>query len=170
MNDAQTSYMVNAEPYVGKITTNNSVPEYYVKNLSESIHGSERCITADNWFMSVPLAMKMRDDYSLSVVGTIRKNKPEVPLSFIRCASAMTSRFAFSNNMTLVSYCPKKNKVVLLISTLHKNGKINSETGKPEIVMHYNKTKEGTDTFDQLAKMYTTARISNRWTMRLFYV
>jgi len=52
---------------------------------------------------------------------------------------------------------------------LHKNGKIDSETGKLEIVVHYNKTKRGTDTFDQLAKMYTTARISNRWTMRLFY-
>jgi len=125
MNDAQTSYMAesNAETYVGKLTTNDPVPEYYVKKLSELIHGSKRNITADNWFEFVPLALKMKD-YSLTIIGTIRKNKPKIPPSFTRCASAMTSRFAFSNNITLISYCPKKNKVVLMISTLHKNNKI----------------------------------------------
>jgi len=107
LNDVQTSYMLNAEPYVGKLSTKDPVPEYYVKKLSEPIHGSERNITADNWFMSVELAKKMVD-LSLTIVGTLRKNKPEIPASFIRCASAMTSRFAYSDNLTLVSYCPKK--------------------------------------------------------------
>jgi len=55
-----------------------------------------------------------------------------------------------------------------LLSTLHKTGKINTDTGKPEIIMFYNKTKGGTDTFDQLCKEYTT-RITNRWPMRFFF-
>jgi len=57
----------------------------------------------------------------------------------------------------------------MLLSSLHKNGKIDESTGKPEIVMFYNSTKDGTDTFDQLCKSYTTARITNRWPMRFFY-
>jgi len=48
-----------------------------------------------------------------------------------------------------------------MISTLHKNNKINSDTGKPEMIMFYNKTKGDTDTFDQLTKTYTTARVTN---------
>jgi len=56
-----------------------------------------------------------------------------------------------------------------MISTLRKNNKINSDTGKPEMIMFYNKTKGSTDTFNQLAKTYTTARVTNRWPMRLFY-
>jgi len=103
------------------------------------------------------------------MVGTLRKNKPEIPPSFTRFVPSMTSRFVYSNNATLVSYCPKKNKVVMLLSSLHKNWKIDESTGKPEIVMFYNSTKGGTDTFDQLCKSYTTARITNRWPMRFLY-
>jgi len=62
--------MLNVEPYVGKHSTKDPVPEYYVKKLSGSIHGSERNITADNWFMSVELTKKMAD-LSLTIIGTL---------------------------------------------------------------------------------------------------
>jgi len=86
------------------------VPKYYVKKLSEPLFESGRNITADNWFMSVPLVQKMKEK-NLTMVGTLRKNKPEIPPSFTRFVPSMTSRFVYSNNATLVSYCPKKNKV-----------------------------------------------------------
>lgn len=108
LNDVQTSYMYNAEPYVGKIATSDPIPEYYVKKLSEPLFDSGRNITADNWFMSIPLVKKMQEK-NLTMVGTLRKNKPEIPPAFTRFVPSMTSRFAYSNNTTLVSYCPKKN-------------------------------------------------------------
>lgn len=111
----------------------------------------------------------MKQKYSITVVGTLRKNKPEIPPPFIKSASAGTSRFAYADGMTLVSYCPKENKVVLLLSFYHKTGRIDSETEKPEIVIFYNKTKGGTNTFDFMCKYYSVARIKNRWPLHLFY-
>lgn len=81
--------------------------------------------------------------YSLTVIGTLRKNKPEVLPSFTKCASPGTLRFAYADGMTLVTYCPK-NKTVLLLSTLHKAERLENEIQKPGIVIFYNKTKEGT--------------------------
>lgn len=40
---------------------------------------------------------------------------------------------------------------------------------KSNIVLHYNKNKGGTDTFDKLCHSYTVKKRSNRWPMRYFY-
>jgi hypothetical protein len=48
---------------------------------------------------------------------------------------------------TLVSYVPKKNKAVILLSTMHDgHGDINEEIGNSEIIHVYNKS--GVDTID----------------------
>lgn len=41
MCDSGTKYMINAMPYIGKATNTNGLPlgEYYVKELSQPIHG-----------------------------------------------------------------------------------------------------------------------------------
>ncbi|CAG5024678.1 unnamed protein product [Parnassius apollo] len=72
----------------GKITgqtsppPNVSVSEYYVMELSKSLVGSRRNITMDKWFTSIPLAKHLIDK-DLTVVWTIRKNKGEIPESFL---------------------------------------------------------------------------------------
>lgn len=60
-----------------------------------------------------------------------------------------TSRFVFTNELTLVSYTPKRNKIVLLLSSVHHDKAIDQRTNKPEIIMFYNATKGATDAFDQ---------------------
>lgn len=40
---------------------------------------------------------------------------------------------------------------------------------KPNMIHHYNRTKGGTDTFDQLCHSFSTARRTNRWPMRIFF-
>ena len=47
--------------------------------------------------------------------------------------------------------------------------KIDKESGKPEIILFYNKTKGGTDSFDQKCHQYSTARKSLRWPLRMLY-
>ncbi|XP_046479055.1 piggyBac transposable element-derived protein 4-like isoform X1 [Neodiprion pinetum] len=170
-NDVQTPYLIDAEPYVGKVETarGESVPSYYIKKLTEHIHNSGRNVTCDSWFMSIKIVQEMKDNYSLTMVGTLRKNKPKIPGTFTQSAAAGTVRFAYADGMTLLSYCPKRNKVVLLLSSLHKAGRMDEKIGKPEIVGFHNATKGGIDTFDELCKNYTTNRTTKRWPMRLFF-
>ncbi|XP_018398737.1 PREDICTED: piggyBac transposable element-derived protein 4-like [Cyphomyrmex costatus] len=163
LNDSKTFYMLNAIPYTGKVTTKRleNVPSYYVRQLSSSIHGTSRNITCDNWFTSIELINMMKHEHSLTMVGTIRKNKRQIPLVFRRSASVGNARYVYTNDMTLLSFTPKKNKVVCLVSSLHKNkGKTDEAIKKPEIISYYNSTKGGTDTFDFRAK--ATRRVEKR--------
>lgn len=170
MNDAKTFYMYNAIPYTGRIRTEpgESVPSFYVRKLSEPIHNTNRTITCDNWFSSIEIFNKMKREFNLSMVGTLRKNKRQIPISFTKSASLGTARYGYDGQNILLSYCPKKNKVVLVLSSRHKTGKQSEDTGKPEIIDFYNKNKCGTDVFDQMCGNYTCSRISSRWPMRFF--
>ena len=75
--------------------------------------------------------------------------------------------------MTLVSYAPNKKKVALAVSSFHKTGRMLSREAslpqKPEIILFYNKTKYGVDTFDQICRNYSVNRVCRRWPMRIFY-
>jgi hypothetical protein len=71
--------------------------------------------------------------------------------------------------MTLVSYVPKQNKAVILLSSMHDDDKIDDKTKKPEIILYYNSTKFGVDILDQLCVTYTTGIATRRWPLALFY-
>ena len=174
--DAKTFYLLNAEIYIGKNSTPQGIPvaEYYTVNLTKPIHGTNRNLTTDNWFTSVEMAKKLHDDYSITLVGTIKKNKAEVPELLIQVKDRLknSAMFAYSKYLTLLSYCPpksKQKKIVLLLSTMHPEGDKPNSTVLPEIVDFYNRTKGGVDTFDQLVHRYTVARKSRRWPLRVFY-
>lgn len=81
INDSETAYLIDGIPYTGRVTVepNEDIPGYYVRKLSESISGSNRNVTCDNWFTSIPIIEKLKNEYSLTVVGTIRKDKREIP-------------------------------------------------------------------------------------------
>lgn len=53
--------MIDAIPYMGKGTNTNGEPlaTFFVKQLTETIQGSNRNVTKDNWFTSVPLAKEL---------------------------------------------------------------------------------------------------------------
>ncbi|XP_039954166.1 piggyBac transposable element-derived protein 4-like [Bactrocera tryoni] len=168
--DAKTYYMFDAIPYIGKRTEQKTAADY-VKKLVQTIKGSGRNVTYDNWFASIPLADELLKDYSLTTIGTLRKNKPEIPPCFLahKRKQPLTSQFAFDQEKTLVSFTPKKNKAVILLSTMHYKAETNPETSKPEIIHDYNATKGGVDTFDKLMHSYTSARRTRRWPLRYFY-
>lgn len=74
-------YVVPGMPYLGKVTPNGNSPlaEYLVENLTKPVHGMNINITSDNWFTPVPLANKMLTKHKLTMVGTMCKNKVEIP-------------------------------------------------------------------------------------------
>ena len=68
------------------------------------------------------------------MVGTIRKNKPELPPQFAlqKSRTGKSSIFGFTEDITLVSYVPKRNKVANLIYTMHHDDAIDVETEEKE--------------------------------------
>nr|CAI5821428.1 unnamed protein product [Callosobruchus analis] len=172
--DAGTKYMLDAEPYLGKHTNTDGKPlgEYFVIKLTENIHGSNRNITMDNWFTSVNLAdILVKPPYRLTVLGTLRQNKREIPpeMLHLKGREVGSSRFCFDQEKTLVSYKTKKNKSVLVLSTMHEGAVVCPTTKKPEIILHYNQTKGGVDTFDQMCGHRSCSRKTRRWPLCVFY-
>ncbi|XP_045505028.1 piggyBac transposable element-derived protein 4-like [Colias croceus] len=172
--DSATRYMIDAMPYLGKCTQTNGLPlgEFYVKELTKAVHGSNRNVTCDNWFTSVPLAKNLlRQPYNLTLVGTIRSNKREIPdeLKKMQSRRVGTSMFCYDGPLTLVSYKPKPSKMVFVLSSCDEEGTVHPTTGKPNMIHFYNETKGGVDTFDQMCSTMSCSRKTNRWPMAMFY-
>jgi hypothetical protein len=165
-------YLYNAKIYTGKEGTQpvRDLGSKTVLTLTEPIMNSCRNITMDNWFTSVPLAEKLLEK-KLTCVGTIKKNKPDIPQKFLpqRGRAELSSLFGFEDDKTLVSFVPKKNKAVILLSTMHRDAAVDPVTSKPDIILFYNQTKGGVDTCDQMIKSMTVKRKSRRWPQIIFY-
>ena len=115
----------------------------------------------DNFFTSVPVARTLLQ-HQLTVVGIMRKCKREIP-EYIKAAKSRqtkTSAFGFNNKITMVNHVPKKNKVVIPLSTMHHRISIVEEDPKkgPEIIKFYKETKIGVDLVDQMVQTYICKR------------
>lgn len=178
--DAKMYYTCNMEIYAGKQPegryqqSNKSLD--VVERMIAPIINSGRNITADNWFSDVSL-LKTLSDRRLSYVGTLKKNKWQIPMPLkdIKNREINSSVFGFRKEGTLVSYVPqnKSNKKnVLVISSMHHDDTIDEETGtkkKPEIITYYNKTKVGVDMVDKMCSLYNVSRNTRRWSMAVFF-
>ena len=84
-------------------------------------------MTCDNFFVSIDLARYLLAK-KLTLLGTIRKNKGELPKEFIVTKGRVVNStlFGFQDDEMILSYCPKKNKVVTLLSTMHHQPTIDS--------------------------------------------
>ena len=170
--DCESAYTFNGVPYIGKENGQIRVglAAHVVKTLCEPLHNSGVNVTTDNWFTSTQLAADLLLK-NITLVGTVRKNKPDIPQEFAADKKRVigSSLFGFSNRQTMVSYVPKKSKAVVLLSTMHSDNDIDPETGKPEIILYYNKTKAGVDRVDQLCHNYSVQRRTKRWPLAYFY-
>lgn len=176
--EASTSYPLKGIPYLGKGTTftilreasKDSVGCDIVKNLSEHFTDSGRNITCDNFFTDLNLAEELLKR-KLSIVGTVRRNKRFLPPSFQskKDLPFMESKFLFREGITLVSFQGKCNKNTVLLSTMHHDTSVDEESGKPEIILSYNKTKGGVDAMDQMAHSFTVKRKTKRWPLVIFF-
>jgi hypothetical protein len=55
--------------------------------------------------------------------------------------------FAFHDDVTLVSYVPKKNRAAIALSTEHSDSKVGDEVShKTDVIVHYNATEGGINT------------------------
>jgi len=60
------------------------------------------------------------DTYNIQITGTIRKNKREIPAEMkVATKNPPENKFCYSttNDITMVSFSPKKHKIVILVSS-----------------------------------------------------
>lgn len=142
-----------------------------VLELCRGLNG--RNVTCDNFFTSHALAVELKKEQMTQMVGTIRKNRKEIPpvLSNMKKKPVLHSEFVFDHRLraTMVSYVPKRNKFVILLSTLHTKKEIDSGNAhKPEIIKFYNSTKGAVDILDEMVGSYRCKRKVLRWPLALF--
>lgn len=170
--DAKSSYAWNMQVYMGKLP--RGIPE---KNqgmrvvLDLTVGLREHNVTCHNFFTFYELDHQLLKR-KMTMVGTVRKNKPELPhaLLSIRGRAVFSSKFAFTPTTTLVSYLPKRNKNVSLLSPLHKTAEISDrEDRKPDIILDYNCNKGGVDNLDKVIGMYNCRRMTALCPLVIFH-
>ncbi|XP_056117511.1 piggyBac transposable element-derived protein 4-like isoform X1 [Rhinichthys klamathensis goyatoka] len=170
--DSSSSYAWNMQIYTGKAADRKPEKNQGMRVVLDMTSGLQgHTITCDNFFTSYALGEELLRR-KMTMIGTVRSNKPELPpaLLSVKGRARFSSMFAFTETHALVSYCPRKNKNVLLMSTLHRDAAIsNKDHKKPEIILDYNKTKGGVDNLDKLVATYTCQRKINRWPMVVFF-
>ncbi|CAB4061010.1 unnamed protein product [Lepeophtheirus salmonis] len=140
-----------------------------VFDLTERLRGHN--VTCDNFFTSYQLGQQLLKR-KITMFGTVRKNKPELPPALLASKEreVFSSKFAFTPSTTLVSYLPKKNKNVVLLSTLHRDGSISDrDDRKPIIIMDYNRNKGGVDNLDMVIGAYSCRRMTARCPLAIFH-
>ena len=143
--------------YIGKPAGGTSEKDQgmrVVLDMTEGLQG--KTITCDNFLTSHALGLALLKR-KLLMVGTVRRNKPELPPALVSKAdrARFSSKFAFTETHALVSYLPKKQKNVLLMSTLHRDAAVSDrDDKKPKIIQHYNHNKGGVNNLDKVFHIY----------------
>ncbi len=127
-----------------------------VLNLCEKYFKTNRCLCADNFFSSISLCEELWAN-GIKYVGTIRASSE----SFLKSSSrpVESSLFAFKNELTLASYVPKKNKAVILVSTMRHNSNIDNESKKQQMILDYSKLKGLKNSFFYALNIYSLLNI-----------
>ncbi|KAE8289428.1 PiggyBac transposable element-derived protein 4 [Larimichthys crocea] len=158
--DVETSYAWKMQVYTGRSPGAMREVNQGMRVALEMTEGLEgHTVTVDNFFTSFPLAEELHK-WKMTLVGTLRKNKPELPPQLLQ---TRLRPVVFSRTQTAVSYIPKKGKNVVLLSTKHRDPAV--EEGpkrKPKIIVDYNHCKDAVDNLDKVVGTYSCSRRSSR--------
>ena len=172
MCDADTHFLCNAIPYLGRGTVDtsryNSHGEFYIMELTAPYPRHGRVVTTGNWFSTLKGAEALQKN-GLDFIGTI-KDKPYLPkiLNTMKIeVGKSVALYNYEKNITLICHQAKSKKVQLLTTIHHKPSVM--EKSKTDIQMFYNAAKGGVDTFDQLCANTSCIRGTRRWPMCFFY-
>ncbi|UYV73811.1 K02A2.6-like [Cordylochernes scorpioides] len=160
--DSKMFYTCNLEIYSGKnpegpYNVSNS-PSDVVERLCEPIKGTGRNVTMDNWFTSYSLALKLLQQFRLTIVGTLKRNKKEIPSEFVISRDMM-------DEMTATYNCARNSRrwPMVIFYSLLNIGAINSQiihfangnASKVKSRRHFLKTLS-LDLIEEMVKVRTT--------------
>ena len=150
-------------------------PDDVVLRLVEPISnrsGRGRVVTTDNWFTSLRLARELRNR-NLSLIGTVKKNRVFVPKAMLEKRPIYTTMFGYLEDATLLDYQTKKNRHVLLLTTVPEvmNESISAQDNaqRPEAILLYNRTKGAVDSVDKMKSAYDVSRGTKRWNIVMWF-
>ncbi|KAJ8941259.1 hypothetical protein NQ314_010457 [Rhamnusium bicolor] len=107
-----------------------------------------------------------------TIIGTVRKSKPFLPKEMLpdKKREELSTIFGYNDKVAICSYLPKKNRAVILMSTMHQDGIVSHmDQKKSEIILEYNRTKGGVDNLNKLVRTYSSKRKTKRWKMVVFF-
>ena len=163
--DTTTSFVLRAFPYVGRKEKEVGFGEYVILSLMEPYKNTGLNVTTDNFFTSLCLARRHLQS-NITMLGTMRAHRRKIPpeTKLGKGATLYSSTFLLTppvENIMLLSYKSKKNKVVYLLSSSHKTTAVDyGEQKKSQAILDYNATKRGVDTADEMLRTYSTKAAS----------
>jgi hypothetical protein len=173
-SDSKTSYVSRVQVYTGRqpgAARETNQGQRVVQELCRNLAGSGGNVTRDNFFTSLSLIQKPKKD-KMTLLGTVRKNGAELPPELVtgKSREVMSTLFAYHKDAIVASYCPKKGKVVTLMSSHHSRGEVDptNPKKKPAMILEYNATKGGVDMTDKMLRTYSTKRMTRRWPVAVF--
>ena len=174
--DAQSKYLCNGEPYLGKDPSRGrsiNLPADVCMTLLQPYFKKGYNVTTDNYFTSLKLAEELKQRKT-TILGTIRKQRREVPHTdlVMKDKSLQTSEIYFlPSSCSLIIYKAKKKKVLCILTSMHRNVDIDQgqKNKLPETVQYYNKSKVGVDALDQMARYHTCKSSCRRWPVAVFF-
>ncbi|XP_072392169.1 uncharacterized protein [Diabrotica undecimpunctata] len=118
LTNARNNYVYNAYVYTDQDSDGMGLsvtekkpakPTQSVLRLSKPLFGSNRNVTADNWFTSIELVQLLKSN-GLTYVGPMKKVKRHIPPEFLsqRHREIGLVRYGFTKDITILSYVPKK--------------------------------------------------------------
>ena len=123
--------------------------------------GTGRDIYVDRYFTSHGLVCNLLQQ-NLTLIGIIMANRREVSLQFKaakgREVESTKALYDHSNKILLLSYVPKHNKNVLMMSSSHSSNSITDCHKKSRVITDYNKHKGGVDTLDENCEEFSCLR------------
>ncbi|GBP34217.1 PiggyBac transposable element-derived protein 3 [Eumeta japonica] len=158
---------------------NYGLGERVVLELTEHEWGKGKVVYFDNFFSSISLLEKLKNENTFAC-GTIRSNRkglpPNMTADFKMTRGDTDYRFS---DMDIGYWKWKDNKMVHFVSNFHgteettvsrteKNGSKSAVTC-PQTVKDYNAFMGGVDTADRLRALYCVDRKSPKWWHRLFW-
>ena len=170
-SDVDSKYIVNALPYLGKDSSRKSgLGQHVVLKLLKPYYKSHRNVITDSFFTSSELGKELLSK-KLFLTGTIRKNRKEIPPLASEQQPLHSTTFLNTNEQSLTIYQTKKNKSVLILSTLFvKDLEVTKGKKKlPNTIEFYNKNKFGVDISDQMCKKYSVKSSSRRYPLQIFF-
>lgn len=173
--DAKNGFALESFLYSGRDGDQRAVglAKRIVLQLTKQFYRTSRNVFVDRYFSSHDLLDELLQN-GLTMTGTLSKNRRDVPavLKSTRGREVFDSVFLWNheNRALLLSYTPKKNKNVLLISSMHNSGEISArEDRKPVVIQDYNVGKCGVDLMDSRIEDFTCKRKTNRYPLVFFF-
>ena len=172
--ESSTGYALIAIAYAGKEgdQVHRNLGQDIVLRLLEPYYETGRDVCTDNFFTSYNLA-KLLLEKSLTIFGTIRNHRREIPHSLNNRMELYSSTFLYNHDdgVCLVAYQAKRNKKpVVLLSSTHTNSSVTAdECKKPLMILDYNQRKGGVDMFDENLEEFSCRRKTVKWPLLFFY-